>query len=322
MLLLDQLVICEPAPPSQKSESPAGDGVHAAVSFRVRAMQVILTVGLAALAGGCGQPGPRVASPSPSVTTNGVAGPSTLLVTAQALRDMSAVGGVETALQHTTVLEIEGVTRTLFDALPATPVLSFRSYATFSQWMSSPNTSGDIRAALYDPEAWQFTPPAEQQDPGGYARLFVVAARARGLLPILAPGMDLAKTLAPGSTTNASSYLTAQLPAKMAQALDGGTGYVVVQAQSLERSPPQYLALVQSAVKQIRSQNSQATVLAGISTNPSGGPVSGQQLLDATQLTRALIDGYWLNVPTPGADCPACGPTNAALGLHVLEAKS
>jgi hypothetical protein len=235
---------------------------------------------------------------------------------------MSAVGAVETALRSSTVLEIEGDSRTLFDALPATPVLSFRSEAMFTQWLSSPDNSGDIRAVLYDPEAWQFTPAAEQQDPAVYARQFVVAAREHGLLPILAPGMDLTKVLAPASTSNADGYLKMQLPAQMGQALDGGPGYVVVQAQSLERSLEQYVALVQSAVRQIRSQNSQATVLAGISTNPSGGPVSAQQLFGTTQLTRGLVAGYWLNVPGPGPSCPACGPTNASLGLQVLEARS
>jgi hypothetical protein len=239
-------------------------------------------------------------------------------MTSQALRDMSAVGDPTAALRNSTLLEIVGETQSTLHTVPATPVVSFRSVSSLLAWLSTTNAPGQIRAVLYDPESWQFTPAAEQQDPAHYAQQFVQAARQHGLIPILAPGMDLSKVLAPSASTNSSGYLQVRLPAAMAQALSGGTGYVVIQSQSLERSPAEYLSVVQGAVAQIASQNAQIKVLGGLSTNPSGGAVTAQELLTDVQLTRGLVAGYWLNVPGAGPSCPSCGPTDPGLGLQVL----
>ena len=235
---------------------------------------------------------------------------------------MSAVGDPAAALRNSTVLEIVGDTQTTFDTLPAIPVLSFRSVASLLAWLATPNAPRQIKAVLYDPEFWQFTPAAEQQDPLNYARQFVQAARLHGLIPILAPGMDLSKVLAPSASTDSTGYLQARLPASMAQALSGGAGYVEIQSQSLERSPSTYLSVVRAAVTQIGSQNLQVKVLAGLSTNPPGGPVVAQQLLSDVQVTRGIVAGYWLNVPTAGPSCPTCGPTDPSLGVQVLMGAS
>jgi hypothetical protein len=246
----------------------------------------------------------------------------TWLLAEAALREMSAAGDVTGALRGTTVLEIVSQTQKVpFAGVPATPVLSFRSEAEFSGWLSSAGSSV-IRTVLYDPEFWQFTPAAEQRDPLGYATQFVRAARQHGLTPILAPAMDLTRVLAPEAASNSAGYLQVHLPAKMAQALAGGSGYVVVQSQSLERTPAVYAALLRSAVAQIMGQNSQATVLGGLSTNPTGGPVSSDELLKDLQMTGSLVAGYWLNVPTPGPSCPSCGPPDPSLGLQLLQSSS
>lgn len=278
---------------------------------------------LAFLASACAQPAPHGSStpPPPSVSASAAASGVTWLVTAEALREMDAIGSVDAVLRSATVLEIEGTTHTLAAGVPATPVQSFRNDASFEQWLSA-GSYGDVKAVLYDPESWSYTPVAEQQNVATYARQFVVAARQHGLIPILAPGMDLTKVLAPGSASDASGYLQLQLPAAMGQALAGGPGYDVIQAQSLERTPQEYLTVVQAAAAQVRSQNPDAMVLAGISTNPAGGPVTEAELADDVQVTRSLVGGYWLNVPQPGSSCPGCGSSDPSLGVQLLNAVS
>jgi hypothetical protein len=232
---------------------------------------------------------------------------------------MNAVGDVAGALKRTSVLQIVPQENPSgFDAIPATRVLAFRSEADLTRWLSA-GGSPAINAVLYDTEDWQFTPVSEQQDPLTYATAFVKTARQHGLTPILAPAMDLSRVLAPGAASNSAGYLQVRLPAQMAQALAGGPGYIVVQSQSLERTPGTYAGLIRSAMAQVVSQDSQATVLGGISTNPTGGAVSSTELLQDLQLTSSLVAGYWLNVPTPGPACPDCGPANPSLGLQVLQ---
>lgn len=257
-------------------------------------------------------------APKPSATATLPSSSRTWLMTSTALREMSAVGNPAAALRNSTVLELVGQAKSTFDTVPATPVLAFRSVASLLAWLSTTNAPGQIKAVLYDTEFWPFTPAAEQQDPRDYARKFVEAARQHGLIPILAPGMDLSKVLAPSASTDSSGYLQVQLPAAMAQALAGGLGYVVIQSQSLERSPAEFLSVVQRAVTQIASQNAQIKVLGGLSTNPPGGPVTAEELLSDAQLTRGLVAGYWLNVPAAGPTCPGCGPTDPSLGVQVL----
>lgn len=235
---------------------------------------------------------------------------------------MSAVGDPAAALRNSTVLEIVSDTQSTAGTVPAIPVRSFRSVASLLVWLSTPNAPGQVKAVLYDPEFWQFTPAAEQQDPRDYARQFVQAARQHGLIPILAPGMDLSKVLAPAASTDSSGYLQVRLPAAMAQALAGGAGYVVVQSQSLERSSAEFLSVLQGAVTQIGSQNAQIKVLGGLSTNPPGGPVTAAELLNDVQLTRRLVSGYWLNFPAAGPSCPNCGPTDPGLGVQILAGAS
>jgi hypothetical protein len=261
-------------------------------------------------------------TPTPSVTATMPSGSRTWLMTSQALSEMSVVGDPAASLGGSTLLEIVGQAESTFATVPATSVRSFRSVVALMQWLSSTSTTGQVKAVLYDPEFWPFTPALEQQDPGNYARQFVQAARQHALIPVLAPGMDLSKVLAPAASSDASGYLQVQLPAEMAQALAGGVGYVVIQSQSLERSPAEYLSVVQAAVAQIAKQSSQIQVLAGLSTNPPGGPVTAGELLSDVHLTGGLVAGYWLNVPVAGPSCPGCGPTNPGLGLQVLASAS
>jgi hypothetical protein len=272
---------------------------------------------IAIVASSCGPVPPPSASPSQGSSPAGAG--RTWLLARQAISQMSAAGDVASALKSANVLEITSqADPAAFAGIGAAPVLSFRSEADFIRWLARGGSTA-IRAVIYDPESWQYTPPAEQRDPFTYASQFVSSARQHGLTPILAPGLDLIRVLAPQAASNSEGYLQLRVPARMAQALAGGSGYIVIQSQSLERSPAEYASLLRSAVAQVDAANSRVTVLGGISTNPTGGPVTSAQLVEDLHLTRSLVAGYWLNVPTPGPTCPGCGPPDPSLGLQLLR---
>jgi hypothetical protein len=61
-------------------------------------------------------------------------------------------------------------------------------------------------------------------------------------------------------------------------------------------------------------------VLAGLSTNPPGAPVDSQHLTAAIRATRFMVDGYWLNIPGPGARCPTCNAPRPDIAIRTLRA--
>lgn len=290
-------------------------------------LAIALGVLMAVAVAGCGTPqrphhpltppsGPAIhlAVPPPTMAEH-----QTWLLTAQALREMAALKPVIAALKSATILELVGPSGTLYPGLPASEVMSFRSESEFARWRPG-RGSPSPRAVLYDPEHWAYTPLAEQQDVEVYASRFVTLARSRSETPILAPGLDLVEALGHGSGSLATRYLTQEIPRAMAQALGGGPGVLEIQAQSQERSVSAYRSLVAGALAQIRGITSSAEVLAGLSTNPQGGPVTAAELEADVRATEGLVSGYWLNVPGPGPSCPACAAANPQLGADVLQA--
>jgi hypothetical protein len=61
------------------------------------------------------------------------------------------------------------------------------------------------------------------------------------------------------------------------------------------------------------------SVLAGLSTNPTGAPVDSQHLTAAIDATRSAVTGYWLNIPGQGARCPTCNPARPDIAIQVLR---
>ncbi|HXZ99324.1 MAG TPA: hypothetical protein VEK76_03150 [Candidatus Binatia bacterium] len=272
---------------------------------------------LVALAG-CG--GTATTTLKPSAIPPQAAG-LTWLVTAEAVREMSRYGDLSSWLAGDTVLEVVSQGATPVPGFAAQPVVSFRSYQAFSAAVSSGAIPTWARLALLDLEHWTFTPLTEQENPSDYETVFVRLARSHGLTPILAPGLDLTQTLAPGSASPEAAFVALGLPAEAAQALAGGPGYIDLQAQSLEGSSTSYSSFVTEARAQVTSTDPSAVVLAGLSTNPSAGPVDLTELSSDVSATRSLVAGYWLNVPSPGAACPGCGPANPQLGALLLQAE-
>lgn len=167
---------------------------------------------------------------------------------------------------------------------------------------------------LYDPEHWAFTPLSEQLDVAAAAARAATLARGAGLGLVVAPATDLAEVTAPGRPV-AAAFLASGILAGVSTS----AAAVEIQAQGLESDPSRYAAFVREAVLQIREANPRAEVFAGLSTNPSGKLVTAGELLESVALTRHLVSGYWLNIPSQGVACPRCGSPQPQIAVSLLQ---
>jgi len=171
-----------------------------------------------------------------------------------------------------------------------------------------------ISEILYDPEHWSYTPLTEQLNVGASTQQAESLAHAAGRQLIVAPATNLAEAAAPGESA-ASSFIQTDDLAKVA----ANANIVEIQAQGLERNSSRYAAYIAQAVGQIHSANPSAAIYAGLSTNPSGGPVTASELVAAVRATSSEVTGYWLNIPSPGSACPACGEPQPQLALDLFQ---
>jgi len=199
----------------------------------------------------------------------------------------------------------------------AEPVVTFASAAALESAISAGKLPPGIFGVLYDPEAWAFTPVAEQQNPVQAATAAAAVAHAHGLQFLVTPAIDLATVLDPNGTgPEWRQFLDLDLVGRLAKVAD----VIELQAQSLEQDTRVYTAFVQAAAAQASAARPGIDLLAGLSTNPPGLPIEANQLTAAVQATRSVVDGYWLNVPVPGAQCPACNAARPAIAVQVLHA--
>jgi hypothetical protein len=252
------------------------------------------------------------------------------------------------------IYELVGANDELVAGIDAVPTISFGSYRTMSAAVETglPPRAG---ALLYDPEHWQFTPIEEQLDVGGYVRLAVDLAHSRGLELIAAPAVTLTKVLAPAprgrtpapdeaaaGSERATSEAAGRRQGRRDQggwfsralrgrdryddyldcglsALAAPADYVVVQAQNAERDPRRYARFVEAAAGQVHDLNSRSIVLAGLSTNPPGDPVTVGAVAASLRRALPLVGGFWLNVPSPGPHCPTCNEARPDIGIAALQ---
>ena len=66
----------------------------------------------------------------------------------------------------------------------------FSDYNTLAAALSG-GLAPSVKAVVYDPEAWQFAPVAQQQNPAHYEQLAAEAVHAHHLQFIAAPAVDL-----------------------------------------------------------------------------------------------------------------------------------
>jgi hypothetical protein len=197
----------------------------------------------------------------------------------------------------------------------ADPTITFSSAAALEGAVGGGQVPAGTYGVLYDPEAWAYTPPGEQGDPVSAAAGAAAVAHARTLRFIVAPALDLTTVLAPGSGSRWQAFIRLGLIGRLAAVAD----VVELQAQSLERDTAAYASFVTAAAAQAAAAHPGVTVLAGLSTNPPGAPVTTQNLLADVRATRSLVNGYWLNVPGKGPRCPACQAPRPDIAIQTLR---
>ena len=279
---------------------------------------LVLALGAAAVLTACSAAGSSRTSPEPGTSSAVQASPGgpAWLLTRSALSQVLADPAARDELRSSRVYEILQPSQRPLAGVAAEPVVTFASAVALEDAVSRGQLRGGIYGVLYDPEAWSFTPVAEQRDPVRAAVRAAAVAHAHGLRLIVAPGLNLTTVLDPvGQQPRWQKFLSLHLAGRLARAAD----VIEVQAQSLERDTVAYASFVRTAASQATAANPGIAMLAGLSTNPPGAPVDGQHLAAAIQATRSAVAGYWLNVPSPGARCPTCQAARPDIAIQVLR---
>jgi hypothetical protein len=260
---------------------------------------------------------PPASRTSQAQLTAATAGDPVWMLTRSALSSLAAHPAIRAQLPGSRVLEILRLGQRPLPGVTAAPVVTFTSASALENAIRTGSLVAGAYGVLYDPEAWPFTPAAEQRDPVRAAARAAVVAHDHGLRLIVAPGLNLTTVLRPNlHAPRWREFLDLGLAGGLARIADA----VELQAQSLERDTSTYAAFVQEATSQARAANQSIELLAGLSTNPPGAPVVIQQLIAAIRATRSMVDGYWLNIPGQGPRCPTCNPPRADLGIETLRA--
>lgn len=261
-------------------------------------------------------PGTTAPATTGSRATPAGAAPAWLL-TRSALALLAADRAVRDDLRRGHVYELLQPGQRPLTGVPADLVVVFASAAALEQAVDDGQLPAVTYGVLYDPEAWSFTPAAEQTDPVRAAARAAAVAHAHGLRFIVTPALNLTGVLDPGRPEPRwRQFLGLDLVGRLAPLADA----VELQAQSLERDTGTYAAFVRAAAAQATSANPRISVLAGLSTNPPGAPVDSRNLTDAIAATRSMVDGYWLNVPGPGPRCPTCNLPRPDIALQTMQA--
>ena len=252
----------------------------------------------------------------PSAPGAAVSGPL-WLISGSALADLQATAGVAFVRQYlgsarTTVLVGRRIPPQ-YESWPVHFAYDFRSVSQLQAALSQGLAPG-VSELLYDPEHWPYTPLAEQVDVPAAAGRAALLAEHAGLGLIVAPATDLAEVLEPGRPV-APAFLSSGVLPGVSAAADA----VEIQAQGMESDPALYAAYVREAAAQIRSANPRVELFSGLSTNPSGKAVTVGELLRAVSLTRDVVSGYWLNIPSGGAACPRCGKAQPQVAVSLLR---
>jgi hypothetical protein len=193
---------------------------------------------------------------------------------------------------------------------------TFPSYVALQSALESGRLPKEVRAVLYDNEAWKFTPPEEQHDIARFAKLAADAAHSRGLIFIATPAVDLTRVLSPQVKSGRyDEYLRLSIAGAAARYAD----VYEIQAQGSLGDLALYTRFVREAAAQARAANPKVTIFAGLSTNPSGKRVTPQDLYDAVAATRDTVAGYWLNIPGGGPYCPKCGEPQPRVAIELLK---
>lgn len=157
---------------------------------------------------------------------------------------------------------------------------------------------------LLDLEKWKFTPPGQQRHPAAACREAARVVGSSKKLLLITPAFDLIRAIKPHYRGRIyPEFVKLHLAARMARYAN----LYEIQAQGCENNPRLYRWVVRRISRQVHRANPRATILAGLSTGPSGQHTTAAQLMRDYKNTRRYVSGYWVNIPGKGAYCPRCG---------------
>jgi len=197
----------------------------------------------------------------------------------------------------------------------ATSTLVFSDYNALVATLNAGVPAG-VKAVVYDPEAWSFTPVAQQENPGLYEKLAAEAAHAHGLELIATPAVNLATVS--GASTNESKYDQFLADGYAAAAAKYADVYEI-QAQGLEGDTAEYQQFLAKAIAQATAANPDVTVYAGLSTSANGNAVTSAQLFQDVLATEHEVSGYWLNIAGPSPYSPNVQQSHPEVAVGLLN---
>ncbi len=276
----------------------------------------LVLVGAAALLASCGSVSTQSDKPHPSdgqVSVREGGGQLHWIIAASGLEKLKSVAGasfIAARFDSPGNYVVVGATPPAYLASwHANIVVDSRSLAGLKTAIAS-----RVGFVLFDIEDWRFTPTSQASDPISTLSQAAALAASSGSRLIAAPALDLAKLIA-GRGTIRSKFLASGILGAAAK----GSWAIDIQAQSLEMEPSVYRSFVATAAAQIAAVNPNVRIFAGLSTNPSGRRVSAAELAKDVAATRSMVYGYWLNVPSGGSACPACGVAQPEVLVQLLS---
>jgi hypothetical protein len=188
----------------------------------------------------------------------------------------------------------------------AIPTVAYASLRAFERDIHFGDVDPRIAAVIYDPEAWERTPDAEQAAPLASMRRFAALAARWGYGPILAPGRDL--VLAEGSCAKREGEVLDQAYLRCGLthgAIDAEE--FVIQAAPVELDLDRLHRLLRGSAAQLRRRAADVGAFASISTDP---PESGEQvwpvdMVRAARLELKHVGGLMLNFAPGDRDLAA-----------------
>jgi hypothetical protein len=172
---------------------------------------------------------------------------------------------------------------------------AWASAERFAADVAAGSIAAGVRAVMYDPEHWVWTPIEEQRDPVAAMRSFGHLAHRHGYLVVITPHPNLvavprgACVAGPAEPIEAA-FLGCRIQAAAARYAD----IVEIQGQHLESDVAAYRGFVTAAARQSRAANPDVTVLSGLSTTFTDDP---EVLFQAWRSVFGVVDGHYLNVP-------------------------
>ena len=185
------------------------------------------------------------------------------------------------------------------EGLHLIPTEGFTSEAILEHAIQTKSIKSGVKAILYDNEDWSLTPKQEQANPVSYYQKASSIAKTAGYIFIGSPVSKIDKQID-------------QQIASLVDVLD-------IQSQYDQKISSIYAAHVNPIAISARSVNNKLVILAGLSTNPPAGIPTAQELLNDATAVSHNVQGYWLNVPTPGIGCPKCNQQQPEIGIEFLK---